>query len=272
MDLVLPTEPQEPALDGLLYRRIVLSGAQKIGKTTTGIGFTERPLILDAEGSAEGYRCLRQPIPDWRTFRATLDLLKGGHNYTAFVVDTADELARHCQDHVISSMVGRENDLDTGEFHHPSDFEYGKGWSAVSEEFRLRVSSLCMLGVPVLFISHEKDFEVTDRLGTRRVFQPDVGNKGMRNWLLGYVDVILRAAIEQTPEGPRHVIIAQPSNDNLVGGRRPPGGAPLPPFFPLGGPALYHVLSAREPSQDAAAAAPAKLPAKAKAKPAKAAA
>lgn len=246
--VALPTEKQQPAIDGLLYRRILLAGQQKIGKTTTGLGFTERPLVIDAEGSAESYECFRVACPDWMTLRQigaelARDPERGG--FTCLQVDTIDELARQCQEAVIGHLAGQANDVDAGQYAHPSDFEYGKGWGAVTEEFRVRVARLCSLGLPVLFISHEKDREVEDRTGKRIVYSPDVGNKGMRTWLLGFVDAILRATVVSTPEGDRHVIIAKPSPDNVVGVRTPPGGAQLPPQFSLSGEALYKALSMR---------------------------
>jgi hypothetical protein len=246
----LPTKKNKPAEGGLLYRRVLLYGEAKIGKTTTAAGFTERPLFIDTEGGSEGYEVYREPCPDWPTFRRIgAELAEGKHEFTAIVVDTVDELARHCQEHVISALAGRANDLEKGEYHHPADFEYGKGWGAVKEEFRLRVAKLCTLGLPVLFVSHEREKEVTTRAGKITVFSPDVGTSGIRDWLQGFVDLILRAAIVQTTEGDRRLIIAQPTTDSLVGGRRPPDGIELPPMFSLTGDALVHALSARKPAE-----------------------
>lgn len=246
----LPTEKNKPVEGGLLYRRVLLYGEAKIGKTTTAAGFTDKPLFIDTEGGSEGYEVFREPCPDWPSFRRIgSELAAGDHEFTALIVDTVDELARHCQEHVISALAGRDNDLDAGEYHHPSDFGYGKGWGAVKEEFRLRVAKLCTLGLPVLFLSHERDKEVTGRTGTVTVFSPDVGMAGIRDWLQGFVDLILRAAIVQTTEGDRRLVIAQPTTDSLVGGRRPPNGIELPPMFSLNGNALVHALSARKPAE-----------------------
>jgi hypothetical protein len=257
--MTLPTERNQPQTDGLLYRRILLYGEMKIGKTTTAVGFTENPLILDTEGGSEGYDAYRVNVPDWTEFRKIGGELKlaldtGKAPYTAIVVDTVDELARYCQEHVIGALAGRDNDLDKGEYHHPSDFEYGKGWGAVKEEFRLRIAKLCTLGLPVLFVSHEREREIKARSGTRTVFSPDVGTAGIRDWLTGFVDVIVRATIVTSTEGERRVIVLQPSSENVVGGRTPGGAPELPPMVDLTGAALLEALSARASLSEAKAA------------------
>lgn len=255
----LPTEKNQPSQSGLLYRRILLYGPRKVGKTVLSVNFTENPVILDAEGGSEQYDVFRVNVPDWTEFRKIGAELKkaidaGKAPYSCIVVDTADEMARFCQEHVISSLAGRSNNLDTGEYHHPSDFEFGKGWSAVSEEFRLRMAKLCSLGLPVLFISHEREREVTERTGKHTVYSPDVGTSGIREWLTGFVDVILRATIVSSTEGERRVILAQPSVNNVVGGRTPEGAPALPAQIDLNGAALLEALSARAPLAEAKAA------------------
>lgn len=248
MTIALPTEPNTPALEGLLYRRILLQGPRKIGKTTTGVDFTEQPLHIDTQGGSLNYGVRRVDCPDWTTFREIGAALAGGgiENYTGIIVDTIGDLAGFCQDYVVTALGGSENNMDKGEYRHYSEFEYGKGSSAVRDEFKLRVAKLCSLGLPVLFIAHEDEKEVSTRTGSINVFQPEIGIKNQRNWLTGFCDALLRAAVIDTAEGERRVIETQPTpRTPELGARTPAGGQPLPAILDLDGQALTEALSAR---------------------------
>jgi hypothetical protein len=157
------------------------------------------------------------------------------------VIDTVDELARLCTEHVVAGLAASES-LDTKKFIHTSDFDWGKGYDAVAQEFRLRVAKLCNLGLGVVFISHEKEQPIKTRTGLEITkVAPDVGSKGMRKWLLGFVDFIAHAEMLQTTEGEQHVLRLKPSETVEAGGRVPQGRE-VPDLIPLTAEALKATL------------------------------
>jgi hypothetical protein len=171
---------------------------------------------------------MRQAVRSWEEFLLIANLLVEDlqkpederiYDYNLIVVDTIDELARMCAEYVIAGMsAGRKG------FVHASDFDYGKGWDAIASEFRLKIANLTRLGLGVLFISHVKEGVVKTRTGKEITkLSPDVGQKGMRNWLLGYVEAIVFADIVETKEGEKRILQWTPSETVELGGRFPEG-------------------------------------------------
>ena len=221
---LLPRERQE-AKPGLLFRKILLYGDPKVGKSTTAAELGEETLILDTEGGASQLDAYVAPVHSWEQFRKAgselVDWLKDEKNPAPFdliVVDTIDVLADYCNDYVLKGLGG-----DRKGFLHASDFEYGKGWAAVAKEFQLRIAALCSLGLPVLLVSHAKDSQVKTRTGEITVKRPDIDPKGARKWLDGFVDLILYAEIHETPDGQVRQLRTAPSENYQAGGRVPRG-------------------------------------------------
>lgn len=205
----LPTEKTPPTMSPATAK-ILLYGQPKVGKTTFAAHWDpEHTLILACEPGTGGLEAFVQPITSWGEFReAGAALAKGGHPFKTVVVDTTDELFRFCQDHVMQEHKIR----------HPSDLDYGKGWSLLSDEFRLRVGKLAGLGLGVIFISHSKDEEVKQRIGTMTRSIPTLSGQAGK-FLTGFVDLILYATVEQTEDGPERVVRTQPSENWSAGGR-----------------------------------------------------
>jgi hypothetical protein len=230
----LPTT-KTPPRKGMDGKTLLLFGPYKVGKSTLAAHLSESPLFLATEPGQDALDIYRQPINSWQDF---LDvgkaLVNGGDKwpFDRLVVDTVDELARLCAEHVLAGMAKSEG-FAKDAFVHASDFEYGKGWDAVAQEFRLRVAKLCNLGLGVVFISHEKESTVKTRTGLEITkLAPDVGSKGMRKWLLGFVDFIVHAEMLQTTEGEQRVLRLKPSEQVEAGGRVPEG-RDVPDLIPL---------------------------------------
>jgi hypothetical protein len=222
---ILPTEKTKPSLTAD-SAKVFLYGEEKIGKTTTAAALDpEHTLLLATE---EGYGALEafvKPIGSWEEFRAIgPELLKGGHPFKTIVIDTVDELLKLCTDKVLQDLG----------VSYAGDLEFGKGWAAVTDEFRLRVGALCRLGLGVWFISHAKEEEVKTRTGSITVTSPTIGG-GSRKWLLGFVDYILLARSEQTADqGEVRVVRTRPAENYRAGGRGGPDGkGVLPDPIPL---------------------------------------
>jgi hypothetical protein len=228
----LPTEKTTPTLS-IDRLTAVLVGRPKIGKTSTAAAIdNDHTLFIATEPGYDGINAFVEPCRSWEQFREIgAELANGEHDYKLVVVDTVDALQGMCTEHVIDGLARSAGKDPDQNFVHASDFEYGKGWSAITDEFKLRIAKLCTLGLGVIFISHAKESTKTDRVGREiTVFSADVGQKGSRQWLLGYVNYIWFMDVEQTPDGEKHLLRTRASETYEAGGR----GAPLPDPIDLG--------------------------------------
>ena len=178
----------------------------------------------------EGRQARRVPVLDEYSFRGTIQLLaQSEHPFRVGVVDTADMLAQLCAEYVLAQLGGAAA-AGTDAYVHASDFEYGKGWSAINDEWQLRVGALCRVLPTVILISHADRTTKTDRTGAEYpVYTPALGPKGIRNWTLGFVDHILFAQVEENDDGDLvHCVHTQPSRSWEAGGRTVAGGAAMP--------------------------------------------
>ena len=248
--LVLPTERTAPSMDPL-RRKFVLYGRAKTGKSTlTSKLAPERTLFIACEPGLDHLNVFRMPpkpavLSSWADFLQIGELLRqdmrsGEPHFDLIAIDTVDELQRLCRGHVLDDMA---KTAGMKGFVHPSDFGYGKGYNAVEEEWRLRIAKLCSLGYGVVFISHAKESEIETRLGEKKkAISPDIGDRGPKEWLLGYVDYVFACDVIDTAEGPRHVLYTQPSETILAGGRVGEDVEPLPPVLPMDGKNLRAAL------------------------------
>lgn len=218
---LLPTSKTPPQSDPL-KRPVLLYGDYKIGKSTLASELHEKALFLATEPGLNSMEVFRVDIKTWGDFLNVIaDLREKPEQHPIVVIDTVDELARLCQEHVLSHLAGGPVG---SAYLHASDFEYGKGWDAIRDEFKLRVAALCRIGPGVLFISHAKEEMVETASGVGyKAMSPDVGQKGMRKWLLGYVDFIFYATMVRVngDDGPvdKRVLYTQPTHRIQAGGR-----------------------------------------------------
>ncbi len=229
----LPQTKTPPGLDPSTAK-VLLYGNPKIGKTTFGAQWDpDHTLILATEPGTGGLEAFVQPIGSWEELReAGGELAAGDHPFKTVILDTTDEAFRMCQEFVIKKH----------KITHPSDLDFGKGWALLSDEFRLRIGKLASLGLGVIFISHAKDEEVKQRVGSiTRAVPTLTGQAG--KFLTGFVDVILYAVTEDTPDGPRRVVRTAPSEYWVAGGR-----VMLPDPLPLDAPSVREALTLKQPA------------------------
>lgn len=239
---LLPEAKTAPSIDPL-RKKLIVWGPPKVGKSTLVAGLDENVLFLATEPGLDAMEVFKVDIATWEGFRrvcaeiaATVEA--GTFTHPLIAIDTVDALALLCAEDVLTGLAGGK----TG-FLHASDFDYGKGWSAIETEFKLRIAKLCNLGVGVVFISHLKEGTVKKPNGLEVTkLGPDVGQKGIRKWLLGFVDYIFMADLLDGENGTQHVIRTQPSELYEAGGRVPVGKEPLPPLIPLTAPDLLAAL------------------------------
>lgn len=226
--MTLPTEKTPPAL-GLAEMKALIYGEAKVGKSTLAAGIDpDHTLFLACEAGLGGLDVFQVPVRSWEEFRESgSDLANNEHDFTTVVVDTADELLRFCTEYVCDKLG----------IDHPADLDYGRGWNAVSEEWRLRVGKLASLGLGVLFVSHAKNVEIKQRVATVSKAVPDLSGKP-GSWLMGSVDFIFYAAVEQTDDGERRILRTQPGESWEAGGR-----LTLPDPLPLDAAALAEAIT-----------------------------
>lgn len=251
---MLPTEKNTPGLDPL-NKKMLVHGARKVGKSTLVHRLFPNALFIQADPTGlEELEVFKVDCRSWTEFRQigseiAAHIRKCEQDdeppyYEAIVVDTVDEIVRHCRHDVLGKLTGGPTGRGTDDFLHESDWGYGKAWNAVTEEFRLRVAKLCNLGLPVVFVSHSKATMKTKPSGLEiTVHQPDFGG-GPRDWLTGFVDYIFFAEVIATPEGERRVLRTVPSESYLAGARQPEGKPLLPDTLPLDGARLRRALEA----------------------------
>jgi hypothetical protein len=219
-------------------RPVLLYGPYKVGKSTLLAEMApEEMLLIATEPGQAALEVFREDVASWEEFLVVCgELAAGNHSFKYVGIDTVDNLARFCEEYVISSMAKTAG--KTG-YVHVSDFDWGKGSAAVTKEFSLKVAKLCQLGLGVFFVSHEKEGKVKTNTGLELdTVAPDVGAKGMRKFLLGYVDFILHAESIETTEGEQRVLRTRPKviGDVRVveaGGRVPRSSEPLPELIRL---------------------------------------
>lgn len=209
MPITLPTEKTPPSLT-LETAKGLLHGVPKIGKSTLLSKF-DNNLFLATEPGLVALEAYQVPVTSWDEFREVgAELAKAEHEFKTVTVDTVGDLLRLCQEHMMGKLG----------ITHPSDLEYGKGWNAVSEEFRLRIAKLANLGLGVWFISHSKDIEIKSKVGSVNKAVPDLGGQS-RNFLIGFCDVILYATSLMTENGEERVLRTAASESWEAGGRYP---------------------------------------------------
>lgn len=224
-----------PANVGIETSKILIYGDQKIGKSTLASQLNpDETLFLATEPGLAAIEAFQLPIGSWEEFLAAgAELAKGKHQFKLLIVDTVDALASMCEEYVVKGLAAAEN-IDPTKYVHASEFEWGKGWDAIAAEFRLRVSKLCNLGMGVVFISHTKEGSMKRHGLEITTYGPDVGKKGMRKWLLGYVDFIAHATKSDKDGATERVLQLQPT-ETVHAGMRVPDAVreKVPTYIPL---------------------------------------
>lgn len=173
----LPTERSVPPTSLWAYRWLVF-GDKKIGKTTLGSKAPDA-VFLATEPGTRALSVFEVAITNWLTFTSAVKALEQDSRFHTVVVDTVDHLYKMCEKAVGAKMG----------FSHPSEEDWGRGWSAIRDEFTMWIQRLMLLNKGIMFISHATEKEIKTRSGEKydRI-QPTMANQA-RDLIEGMVDI-----------------------------------------------------------------------------------
>lgn len=197
---LLPTELSVPSEDVGEYLTLIY-GREKAGKTTLAAQFPDA-LFMGFEPGTKALRVYSVAIDKWQTaLDVVKELKKNPTQFKTVIVDTVD-LAYKMAEEAVCSRMG---------YDHPSDGEWGKGWSAVKDEMRGFLLDLAHTGRGVVLISHEseKEYQRDDGRKTTRIV-PSMP-KGARDVIEPMLDIWLYYAI--TSDGKRQLVV---KGDDLI--------------------------------------------------------
>lgn len=207
---ILPTTKTKPVRE-LAKQIITIYGPPKIGKTTF-CGGMDAPLFIATEPGQNALEVYKVDCSTWSTFLETCGELTKDHNgFKTVIIDTIDNLYLQCEDFMLKKL----------NIIHPSDMEYGKGFSLVNAEFGRVIKKLSMLPFGLVFISHSKEKEVSTRTGKIQKTTPAMSS-GAAKIIAGISDMILLFDSEagKTPEDPERRIIRTRASKNFDAGSR----------------------------------------------------
>ena len=174
---VLPTERSVPSSEMGEYS-ILLFGDKKIGKTSLAAQFPDA-LLLMTEPGAKALSVYQSNILTWAQLKQAAAALVKDTRFHTVVVDTVDLAFKMCE-RAVCQRLGID---------HPSDEDWGKGWSAVRDEFTAWAQQLANTGKGGIFISHAVEREIKRREGGKYDrFQPTMGGQA-RDVIEGMVDM-----------------------------------------------------------------------------------
>lgn len=142
-------------------QKTVIYGPEGVGKSTFASHFPD-PLFIDTEDSTVNLDVARFPKPSsWTMLLSQVDYVKKNPDICkTLIIDTADWAERLCAEYVCA----------TGGFKGIEDFDYGKGYVYLKEEFgRLlnKLQEIIEIGINVVVTAHAeiKKVEQPEEIG-----------------------------------------------------------------------------------------------------------
>ena len=199
---ILPTEISKRSTDvGKL--KILIHGEAGAGKTTFASKFPGA-LFLATEAGTGHIDSFDMRCASWSELsNACAALQAQEHDFKTVVIDTMDNAWKLCRDH-----VNAKNGVS-----HEQDLSFGKGSAMILREFERVFDKLATLGLGLVLITHTATEERTDKKGRSQTRLITAVPKKAREYLSGFVDVILFASTEVTEEGSRRVLLAGQDQD-----------------------------------------------------------
>lgn len=147
----------------------------------------------------------QRPVTSWEEVKRYVALIQKDRTFRTVVVDPVDNAYLYC-----TRYVCKEMGID-----HPSDEEWGKGWSAVRGEFTEQITRLTNAGKGVVLLSHAVEREIKTRTGLKYDRIGPTMSGQAREVLEGIVDIWAY----YTYDGNRRTLIIQ-GDDHIGAGHR----------------------------------------------------
>lgn len=219
--MALPTQKSKPVtrfedMITLIY------GAPKVGKSTFCSQF-EAPLFLDSESGLRNLETYNMSIGCWQdAIDAYGDLLSakkaGTLGFKTLVFDTINNFYLMCMEHVC-----KKNGIN-----HPSDLDYGKGWSMVRIPFTNLMNAYKNLGLGIVYVAHASEKTIKTRKGEYTRYDAAIAGQAYE-LIVGSCDFVLYAAIDSDENGEKRILHTKPCEYWNAGDKT----GRLPPEIPL---------------------------------------
>lgn len=199
---VPPDLPTAKARSGasLEEKTVLIYGPHGIGKSTLASEWAGGEVFFfDCAGELNDIEVYSQRIGSWTEFKEYCWALeKNPGQFKAACIDTVDMLGVYCAQ-AMRKKLG---------IVHESDAEWGKGWTAVKEEFAATIAKLANLpGLGLLLVGHSKEVEIKTRSSTYNKLVPTLTG-GVKEVCVNLPDLILH--VDWSDEDER-VIHTKPS-------------------------------------------------------------
>lgn len=142
--------------------KVVLYGAEGVGKSSLCASIKPRPLLLDTEKGSRHIEVDRVDVKDWRDLKQiymeVLSLKKRNElPYQTIVIDSIERLEEMLIEYVCST--NQKNNIE--------DWGYGKGYVYLKQSFTKFLASLdalCDVGLNLVIVGHSEVKRVNDPL------------------------------------------------------------------------------------------------------------
>lgn len=219
--MILPTTKSKP-VNKFEDELTLIYGAAKVGKSTFCSQF-DSPLFLDSESGLRKLETYNVSIGCWEdvleVYKALLEAKKAGTlPYKTLIFDTINNFYLYCMDYVC-----KKNGIK-----HPSDLDYGKGWSMVRIQFTNAMNAFKSLGLGVIYVSHAAEKTIKTRTGEYTRYDAAIAGQAYE-LIVGSCDFVLFVDIISDENGERRILRTKPCEYWNAGDRT----GKLPPEIPL---------------------------------------
>lgn len=167
-------------------------GEPGVGKTTLASKFRD-PLFLCTEEGVGFLSVYKVSIDSWDTFKKVLKMVVDedpeAERFGTVVVDTVDILFMMCEKHVCEAKG----------IAHPSDLEWGKGWAALRDEFKIVLAYMARMKQGLVFVGHAQLFEKKERGKAITCMKPSLTNTGSKV-IIPLVDVMILCEVAEVQD------------------------------------------------------------------------
>ena len=167
--------------------KIWLYGKPFSGKTKFASEF-EKPFIINTDGNAKLFTKDYKVVKNINEFSQTLNwFLTEKHEYKTLIIDVVE----HIYDFT------RQYYLDKFNIDHESDGEWGKVWTIIKEGFWSIMQKLATCDYTVIFISHEEEYTVKNKIGKEITHWRPALNEKLHDRMCGIMQLVGRCYLDE---------------------------------------------------------------------------